>query len=219
MAKQCWRPLLFTVVFCTLDANSLVLKSAKSISHRDFSLLSLDPSFDGLSTRRSFVLSSSFLIPSTVVAASLGEPEFRGMETENNNNLPEFKKLPSGVQIVDIKVGKGEEATAGKIASFQWVLRRQNGYFVDSSASNNLDVFVYRIGDLNAAIAGFDEAIRGMHVGGIRRFTVPSNLAYTKGVGDGKPGPMPASFGPRRQIDSRKDHETWYFEVSLQTLR
>ena len=41
----------------------------------------------------------------------------------------------------------------------------------------------------------------------------------SKATGDDKPGPMPPGFGPRRQIETRKDRETWYFEVELTKLR
>ena len=80
-------------------------------------------------------------------AAYLETPEFRGMDSgDENKDLPQFTTLPSGVRYIDVVVGKGEEATAGRSASLQWVLRRQNGYFVDASSEHNFDPFIYRIG-------------------------------------------------------------------------
>ena len=145
--------------------------------------------------------------------------EFRGMDSgDENKDLPSFTTLPSGVRYIDVVVGKGEEATAGRSASLQWVLRRQNGYFVDASSEHNFDPFIYRVGDTKRALPGFDQGVTGMRVGGKRRFTVPAALAY-QATGDDKPGPMPSGFGPRRQIETRKDRETWYFEVELTKLR
>ena len=54
-----------------------------------------------------------------------------------------------------------------------------------------------------------------MKQGGIRRLNIPANMAFVEGVGDGKPGPIPSGFGPRRQILTRIDRETWYFEIKM----
>lgn len=59
-----------------------------------------------------------------------------------------------------------------------------------------------------------------MRVGGVRRMTIPSSLAYVEGVGDGLPGPMPADFGPRRQISTRQaNKEPWYMELQVVKVR
>ena len=84
--------------------------------------------------------------------------------------------------------------------NIQWVLRRSNGYFVDSSAVSDSVPFIFTVGDPIGAIRGLDERIRGMKVGGSRRILIPPALAYVDGVVDGKPGPIPAGFGPRQQM-------------------
>ena len=124
-------------------------------------------------------------------------------------------KLPSGVEYFDVKVGAGPAAEEGKTVQFQWVLRRSNGYFVDASSNYNNEPFIYKVGNTKKVIKGVDEAIRGMQVGGVRRMNIPPGVAFTEGVGDDKPGPMPAGFGPRRQILTRIDKEVWYFEIQL----
>ena len=124
-------------------------------------------------------------------------------------------KLPSGVEYFDVKVGTGPAAEEGKTVQFQWVLRRSNGYFVDASSNYNNEPFIYRVGNTKKVIRGIDEAIRGMQVGGVRRMNIPPNVAFIEGVGDDKPGPMPAGFGPRRQILTRIDKEVWYYEIQL----
>ena len=75
--------------------------------------------------------------------------------------------------------------------------------------------FIYKVGNTKKVIKGVDEGIRGMKVGGVRRMNIPPNAAFTEGVGDGKPGPMPEGFGPRRQILTRIDREVWYYEIQL----
>ena len=39
-----------------------------------------------------------------------------------------------------------------------------------------------------------------MRVGGTRRILIPPSLAWVQGIDDGKPGPLPAGFGPRQQM-------------------
>jgi FKBP-type peptidyl-prolyl cis-trans isomerase len=72
--------------------------------------------------------------------------------------------LPSGVQYYDAIIGDGKDVvTEGRSVTFKWVLRRSNGYFVDSSGDNT---YVYKVGNLRKIIKGLDEGIRGMSVGG-----------------------------------------------------
>lgn len=128
-------------------------------------------------------------------------------------------KLPSGVEYFDVKVGEGAPAVEGKTVQFQWVLRRSNGYFVDASSNYDNEPFIYKVGNTKKVIKGVDEGIRGMKVGGVRRMNIPPKAAFTEGVGDDKPGPMPAGFGPRQQIRTRIDREVWYYEIQLTKVR
>ena len=109
-------------------------------------------------------------------------------------------KLPSGVSYEDLRPGTGDTVTEGKRVNIQWVLKRSNGYFVDSSERNDGVPFIFTVGDPKGAIAGLDEGIRGMRAGGIRRIVIPPELAYVDGVEDGKPGPVPEGFGPKQRI-------------------
>lgn len=135
-----------------------------------------------------------------------------------------YQKLASGVVYADLRPGSGEPAKEGFRANLQWVLRKSNGYFVDSSQVNESVPFIFTIGD-GTAIAGLDEAVRGMKVGGVRRILIPPALAYVQGLEDGKPGPVPTGFGPRQQMRRvqgvRKDvpGEYVYLEVQLTRLR
>jgi len=126
--------------------------------------------------------------------------------------------LDNGVRYYDVKVGEGNEAVVeGKTVQFQWVLRRSNGYFVDASANYGEppgEPFIYKVGNLKKVIKGLDEGIRGMKKGGIRRLTIPPEMAF-QAVNDDAPGPMPGGFGPRRQLLTRLGKETWYFEIQL----
>lgn len=134
-----------------------------------------------------------------------------------------YKKLPSGVILADLRPGTGEEAIKdGSRVNLQWVLRRSNGYFVDSSERNDGVPFIFTVGD-GSAIAGVDEGIRGMTAGGVRRLLIPPSLAFVKGLEDGKPGPLPYGFGPRQQMrrvqDVRKDVPGEYVFLEVQVTR
>jgi FKBP-type peptidyl-prolyl cis-trans isomerase len=185
-------------------------------------------------TRRKMVglslLLASSSIPGIAWAKDLKE-EYRqgtaalgGMDEMAPVPREAYQKLPSGVIYADVRPGKGETAKLGSKVNLQWVLRKSNGYFVDSSQVNDSVPFVFTVGD-QTAIPGLDEAIRGMSVGGVRRILIPPSLAYVKGVDDQFPGPIPTGFGPRQQIrriqNVRKDvpGEYIYLEIQLTRLR
>jgi FKBP-type peptidyl-prolyl cis-trans isomerase len=156
--------------------------------------------------------------------AALSTPE----GTNNGAGPPpvEYQKLPSGVIYADMRPGtaSSESVQPGSRVNLQWVLRKSNGYFVDSSATNDSVPFIFTVGD-QTAIAGLDEGVRGMKVNGVRRLLIPPSLAYTQGVDVGSPGPLPVGYGPKQQIrriqELRKDvpGEYLYLEVQLTRLR
>ncbi|KAL7477389.1 hypothetical protein ACHAW6_003197 [Cyclotella cf. meneghiniana] len=162
---------------------------------------------------------------------SLGEEYRQGTaalaDTEEAEVLPReaYNKFSSGVIYADINVGNGETVKEGSRVNLQWVLRRSNGYFVDSSAVSDSVPFIFTVGDPNGAITGLDEGIRGMRAGGTRRLLIPPRLAYVSGVDDGLPGPIPAGFGPRQQMrrvmQVRKDvpGEYIFLEVKVTKVR
>eukprot|EP00534_Pseudo-nitzschia_fraudulenta_P003294 CAMPEP_0201119898 /NCGR_PEP_ID=MMETSP0850-20130426/3992_1 /ASSEMBLY_ACC=CAM_ASM_000622 /TAXON_ID=183588 /ORGANISM="Pseudo-nitzschia fraudulenta, Strain WWA7" /LENGTH=311 /DNA_ID=CAMNT_0047385795 /DNA_START=263 /DNA_END=1199 /DNA_ORIENTATION=+ len=150
-------------------------------------------------------------------------------------------KLDSGVTYRDLRGGNsGDEssgvATEGKRVNIQWVLKRSNGYTIDASTNNDGVPFIFVVGGGGGsnesqqqqqqpprAIAGLDEGIRGMRVGGIRRIVIPPSLAYVEGLNDdgSSPGPVPVGFGPkqriRRVMENRMDvpDESFLLDVKL----
>jgi len=93
-------------------------------------------------------------------------------DEEANAPIPKeaYKKTPSGAIYADIRQGKGDDiVNEGSKVNIQWVLRRSNGYFVDSSEVNDSVPFIFTVGAKDQAIVGVDEGIRGMKAGGIRR--------------------------------------------------
>jgi FKBP-type peptidyl-prolyl cis-trans isomerase len=135
-----------------------------------------------------------------------------------------YKTLASGVIYADLRQGTGDAVGPGSRVNLQWVLRKSNGYFVDSSEVNDSVPFIFTVGD-GKAIAGVDEGVQGMKIGGVRRLLIPPSLAYVQGLEDGLPGPVPVGFGPRQQMRRvqtvRKDvpGEYVFLEVQLKRMR
>jgi FKBP-type peptidyl-prolyl cis-trans isomerase len=146
-------------------------------------------------------------------------------EMEDQAPVPReaYNKLPSGVVYADLRPGTGEdEVKNGSKVNMKWVLRRSNGYFVDSSDVSGGIPFIFAVGD-GSAIKGVDEGVIGMKAGGVRRLLIPPSLAYVEGLEDGKPGPLPAGFGPRQQMRRimtvRKDVPGEYVFLEVQATR
>jgi FKBP-type peptidyl-prolyl cis-trans isomerase FkpA len=80
----------------------------------------------------------------------------------------------SGLKYVDVAPGAGAVAQAGSQVSLRYTLWLSNGTGIDTSGSTPV-LFTLGNGQL---IAGFDEGVRGMEVGGKRRLIVPPSLGY-----------------------------------------
>lgn len=142
--------------------------------------------------QETFALVEGYAPPIKNKAKSLPEEYRQGTaalaDSDDNGVVPpeSYVKLPSGVTYADLRVGNGEEAIVGKKANLQWVLRRSNGYYVEASKDNDSVPFIFNVGDSKKAIAGLNEGIQGMKVGGVRRLLIPPSLAYVEGLEDDK---------------------------------
>jgi len=99
--------------------------------------------------------------------------------------------LPSGLQIDDIVVGTGDEATAGrnvKVHYTGWLYKDGTvGAKFDSSKDRG-QPFVFPLG-AGHVIRGWDEGVAGMKVGGTRKLIIPPELGYgARGAGGVIPG-------------------------------
>ncbi|MGH2693070.1 MAG: FKBP-type peptidyl-prolyl cis-trans isomerase [Actinomycetota bacterium] len=82
----------------------------------------------------------------------------------------------SGLGIHDVTCGDGEEAVAGANVSVHYVGTLENGEMFDSSRDRGAP-FQFALGS-GQVIAGWDEGIQGMKVGGVRELTIPPDLGY-----------------------------------------
>src|SRR5262245_41981077 len=104
--------------------------------------------------------------------------------------------------IEDVKLGEGAEAKAGQTVTVHYVGTLTDGKKFDSSRDRGNQGFSFKLG-AGQVIKGWDQGVAGMKVGGLRKLTIPPDLAY----GDrGFPGAIP----PR---------STLIFEVELLGVR
>ena len=81
----------------------------------------------------------------------------------------------SGLQYEDIECGEGAEAARSDAVTVHYTGTLEDGEEFDSSVGG--DPFDFKIG-AGDVIAGWEEGVVGMKVGGTRRLTIPPDLGY-----------------------------------------
>ena len=76
----------------------------------------------------------------------------------------------------DVVVGTGATAVSGDTVTVHYIGTFTNGTKFDSSYDRN-QPFSFQLG-AGQVIAGFEQGVTGMKVGGKRRLTIPPSLAY-----------------------------------------
>ena len=76
----------------------------------------------------------------------------------------------------DVLVGSGDEAKTGKTVSVHYTGTLTDGSKFDSSIDRGKP-FEFQLG-AGRVIKGWDQGVVGMKVGGKRKLTIPSDLAY-----------------------------------------
>jgi peptidylprolyl isomerase len=92
------------------------------------------------------------------------------------------------LELEDITAGTGEEAVKGRVVEVHYVgVSWSTGQQFDASWDRG-DTFKFGLGK-GQVIAGWDQGVAGMRVGGRRRITIPPMLAYGKRGAAGVIGP------------------------------
>jgi len=91
--------------------------------------------------------------------------------------------VPFDLGIEDLVVGDGDEATKGKKVTVHYVgVAFSSGEEFDASWDRG-QPFGFKLGK-GQVIAGWDAGVQGMKVGGRRKLTIPSAMAYgARGAG------------------------------------
>ena len=84
--------------------------------------------------------------------------------------------------IEELTVGDGATAAAGQSVSVHYTGWLTDGTKFDSSVDRN-DPFEFKLGQ-GQVIAGWDQGVAGMQIGGKRKLTIPPELGYgSRGAG------------------------------------
>jgi len=113
--------------------------------------------------------------------------------SSDTSQKPEVE-IPAGqdpsyqLEIEDLVVGEGEEASAGQTVEVHYVGHAwSTGEQFDASWDRG-DTFKFGLGR-GQVIQGWDQGVAGMKVGGRRRITIPPMLGYGKRGAGGAIGP------------------------------
>ena len=82
----------------------------------------------------------------------------------------------SGLEIEDQIVGDGEEAVAGQTVEVHYTGWLTDGTKFDSSHDRD-QTFSFKLGG-GQVIAGWDQGVAGMKIGGARKLTIPPEMGY-----------------------------------------
>ncbi|HEX2217732.1 MAG TPA: FKBP-type peptidyl-prolyl cis-trans isomerase [Gemmatimonadales bacterium] len=85
-------------------------------------------------------------------------------------------RTASGLQYQDVEEGTGAEATSGQVAVVHYTGWLTDGTKFDSSRDRG-EPFSFPLG-AGQVIAGWDQGVAGMKVGGRRKLVIPPDLGY-----------------------------------------
>jgi len=105
-----------------------------------------------------------------------GSPGKSGFSALLGVDTAAMTKTPSGLRYQEVTPGQGKVATPGRTVSVHYTGWLPNGEKFDSSRDRN-EPFSFRLG-AGEVIAGWDEGVAGMKVGGRRKLVIPPELAY-----------------------------------------
>jgi FKBP-type peptidyl-prolyl cis-trans isomerase FkpA len=90
-------------------------------------------------------------------------------------NISQMTRKSADLYIQDLVVGAGTEATNGRIVRVTYTGWLKNGTQFETNVGG--DTYAFKLGD-HGVIAGWEQGIAGMRVGGKRLLVIGSNLAY-----------------------------------------
>lgn len=123
----------------------------------------------------------------------LKEPEAQVVETQKEvvaESTPVVEN--KSMEIEDLVVGTGAEATVGKVISVHYTGTLTDGTKFDSSKDRG-EPFEFTLG-AGQVIQGWDKGFEGMKIGGKRKLTIPASLGYGEAGTPGGPIPPNATL-------------------------
>lgn len=128
---------------------------------------------------RRYLLFTAVALALSVLLAACGEEDVATQDPaapEQEECDTSEVTTDSGLIIQDIECGSGEEAQTGEAVTVHYVGTLEDGTQFDSSRDRG-EPFSFPLG-AGQVIPGWDEGVVGMKPGGVRKLTIPSDLAY-----------------------------------------
>ena len=101
---------------------------------------------------------------------------------EEKKEDSDSRKTDSGLIILDLIEGEGDEANSGQTVTVDYTGTLESGEQFDTSIGRS--PFSFPLG-AGRVIKGWDEGVAGMKVGGKRKLTIPPELGYgSRGAGN-----------------------------------
>ena len=111
-----------------------------------------------------------------------------GSSDSSSGNGNAAANNPATLVKTDNTIGTGAEAVSGKTANVTYTLWLYSASAADHKGTRlESNTFSFKLGT-NAVIAGFEQGVTGMKVGGKRTIEVPSSLGYGAAGTAGVPG-------------------------------
>lgn len=169
--------------------------------------------------RRAFVLGTGLMMGSLSLSV-------KSASAEDADNKPQTITSPLGLKYQIVKPGTGAQAKTGDYITFDYVLRRSNGYFVYSTTGSGSgqqepnkfarnyqeEPVTFTLGK-GQLIAGLEDLLVGSQVGQRVRALIPPEAGYL----NDKLQPQPPSYGPRRELSSHAN-QNLFFEIEVRKV-
>lgn len=134
--------------------------------------------------KRLCLVVSIFALPTALGAAPTGGATAaahaslptHAMHAKRATHGPKTVTLADGLKYIDTVTGSGPAAKDGQKVRVHYTGTLTSGLKFDSSRDRN-EPFEFTLG-AHQVIAGWDEGVKGMKVGGKRTLTIPSELGY-----------------------------------------
>ena len=125
------------------------------------------------------------LLVAAVALGSCGDSEDAASEAVNPDALDgpvltddeQFTTTASGLRYRDLRVGDGAMPKAGDVVEAHYTGWLTDGTQFDSSRSEGRNAIKFPLGQ-GMVIAGWDEGLSTMRVGGHRKLVIPAELGY-----------------------------------------
>jgi FKBP-type peptidyl-prolyl cis-trans isomerase FkpA len=135
-------------------------------------------------------LLSAFTLASVAACSRPSEPGSSSFVPAKGEPPKPLPAPPATLEIVDVTVGTGATAVAGKKVKVHYIGTLLNGVKFDSSRDRN-EPFEFALG-AGQVIKGWDQGVAGMKVGGRRTLRIPPEMGYGAA---GSPPTIPGGAG------------------------